>query len=327
MRPYLAAALLFAAPALAAPRVATDIGPVHSIAAQVMEGVGAPDLLIQVEASPHDYALRPSEARALQDAQIVFWIGEALTPWLERSIDNLASDAEVVELLGAGGSQVLPNRTTAIFEHRDVLNEDHDGEDHEDHAHGDDDHVKHAGEETGHNHHGHDGADPHAWLNPDNASAWADLIAGTLAKADPANAAKYAANAAAAKARIEADTEALLRRLDAVRGKQFVVFHDAYQYFERRFGAPSAGALSISNARKPSPARLTAIRAHVAENNITCIFAEPQFNAGIVTAVSEGANVKPGVMDPLGSANAPGPDFYGALLDDLAAAFVECLTE
>ncbi len=317
MRPYLAAALLFAAPALAAPRVATDIGPVHSIAAQVMEGVGAPDLLIQVEASPHDYALRPSEARALQDAQIVFWIGEALTPWLERSIDNLASDAEVVELLGAGGSQVLPSRDTAIFEHHE----------HESHAHDDDDHAEHADEDSGHAGHGHGAADPHAWLNPDNAKAWADLIAAILAKADPANAALYTANAAAAKAGIDADTETLSRRLDAVRGKQFVVFHDAYQYFERRFDMPSSGALSISNARKPSPARLAAIRDHVAKNRITCIFAEPQFNAGVVTAVSEGAGIKAGVMDPLGSARAPGRDFYSALMNDLATAFVDCLAE
>ncbi len=335
-----------AAPAIAAPRVATDITPVHSLAAQVMEGVGEPALLTAPGASPHGYSMRPSEAQALQDAEIVFWVGEALTPWLERSIETLASDAEIVELLGAGGSEMLPSRDTAIFEHDEDLHDDHEDDhgnhgdkhhddhdkhdEHEDHADedGHDKHAdKHADEDGGHDHHDHGVNDPHAWLDPDNAMAWADLIAATLAKADPANAAVYAANAAAAKARLDTQAQAIAARLDAVRGKQFIVFHDAYQYFEHRFDMPSSGALSIADARKPSPARLVEIRDHVAANNITCVFAEPQFNAGIVRAVSDGAKVKSGVMDPLGSANAPGADFYSALIDDLAAAVLDCLSD
>lgn len=344
-----AASSVAAAPAIAAPRVATDIAPVHSLAAQVMEGVGEPDLLMAPGASPHGYSMRPSEAQALQDAEIVFWIGEALTPWLERGIETLASDAEIVELLGAGGSEMLPSRDTAIFEHgedhhdehkddHDKHDDDHDKHDeHEDHAdedkhHHDDhagekDHEEHAGEGGGHDHHDHGENDPHAWLDPDNAKAWADLIAATLAKADPANAAAYVANAAAAKARLDVQAQAIAARLNAVRGKQFIVFHDAYQYFEHRFDMPSSGALSLSDARKPSPARITEIRDHVAANDITCVFAEPQFNAGIVNAVSDGADIKSGVMDPLGSANAPGADFYSALIDDLAAAVVDCLAD
>lgn len=343
-----AASSIAAAPAIAAPRVAADIAPVHSLAAQVMAGVGEPALLTAVGASPHGYSMRPSEAQALQDAEIVFWIGEALTPWLERSIETLAADAEIVELLGAGGSEMLASRDTAIFEHDEDHHDDHeddhdkhhdkhhgDHDKHEDHAdehghdkHGDEHgHDEHASEDGGHDHHDHGENDPHAWLDPDNAKAWLDLIAATLAKADPANAAAYAANAAAAKARLDAQAQAVAARLDAVRGKQFIVFHDAFQYFEHRFDMPSSGALSIGDARKPSPARIAEIRDHVAANDITCVFAEPQFNAGVVNAVSDGAMVKSGVMDPLGSAIAPGADFYSALIDDLAAAVIDCLSD
>ena len=339
MRLLFVLAILVAAPALAAPRVVTDIAPVHSIAAQVMEGVGEPDLLVRVGASPHGYSLRPSEAQALQDADIVFWVGEELTPWLERGIASLAADASVVELLGADGSTLLPGRDAAIFAHDDDHDEDHDKhgdhghedghdeDEHEDHAHGDADHKEHAEDAHGHDHHDHDGADPHAWLDPDNAKAWADLIAAALTQADPANAAAYAANATAAKARIDATAASVAARLEPVRGKQFVVFHDAYQYFETRFAMPSAGAISLSDARKPSPARIAAIRDHVRANDISCVFAEPQFNPGVVSAVSEGAGVRSGVMDPLGAAHKPGPAFYSALLDDLGTTMVDCLSE
>lgn len=338
MRLLSAIAIVFAAPALAAPRVATDIAPVHSIADQIMDEVGEPDLLIQAGASPHGYSLRPSEAQALQDAEIIFWIGEALTPWLKRGIDNLASDAEVVELLGAGGSTMLPSRDAAIFDHDHHDDEHHgkkhhdDHDKHDDHAHEEDehhgdDHEDHASDIDGHDHHDHGASDPHAWLDPKNAEAWAGLIAAKLAKADPANAATYTANASVVKARLAAQTAAISSRLNAVRGKQFVVFHDAYQYFEARFDMPSAGAISIGDAHKPSPARLAEIRDHVRQNEIACIFAEPQFNPGVVEAVAEGANVGSGVMDPLGSANAPGVGFYGALLDDLATAMIACLSE
>lgn len=339
MRLLPAFAILLAAPAVAAPRVVTDIAPVHSLATQVMEGVGKPDLLIRGGASPHGYSMRPSEAQVLQDAEIVFWIGEALTPWLERGIETLAADALSVELLGAGGSEMLSGRDTAIFERHDDHDEhgdDHGKHDkHKDHAADaghdddkhDDDHKDNAGESGGHDHNDHGANDPHAWLDPVSAKAWADLIAETLAQTDPANAETYAANAAAAKARIDAEMAAVMNRLAAVRGKQFIVFHDAYQYFERRFDMPSAGALSIGDARKPSPARLAEIRDYAARNAVACVFAEPQFNTGIVDAVSDGAGLKLGVMDPLGSAHAPGRDFYSALINDLATSVVDCLAD
>ncbi len=298
--------ILITAPALAAPRVATDIAPVHSLAAQVMDGIGAPDLILPPGASPHAYAMRPSEAAALQDADVIFWIGEALTPWFGRNVESLASDAVVVELLGAGGSLTLPPRENAAFEaHHD------DHETHDQHGHDN----------------GHGSADPHAWLDPDNAMLWLDLMVATLADADPTNAGAYAANANAAKARITARAATISAQLSPLHGARFIVFHDAYQYFERYFDIPAAGAIALGDARKPSPARIAEIRNHVRENQITCVFTEPQFNAEVVAAVFEDSDVRTGVLDPIGTSLPPGATFYSALLGGLADAMAGCLSD
>lgn len=333
-----AALILTASSAIAAPRVATDIGPVHSLVAQVMEGVGAPDLILSVGASPHGYSMRPSEAAALQDAEIVFWVGEGLTPWLERSLENLSGDALKIELLEAEGAAFLPFREDAKFEahddHHDGDHEEHEGEHkgdhgHEDHAdhkdHHDDKHAEDGHAKDDHADHDHEGLDPHAWLDPEIAKIWLDLMATTLATADPANAAAYAANAAAAKARIDATSANAKALLGPVHEAKYIVFHDAYQYFERHFDVPASGAISLSDASKPSPARIAEIQEVVEHDKITCVFAEPQYDPGVITAVFGGTGVKTGVLDPLGSALTPGASFYGDMLSGMAASMAECL--
>ncbi len=313
MHRFLTAFMIFlAAPALAAPRVATDIAPVHSLAAQVMSGIATPDLILPPGASPHAYSMRPSEAAALQDADIIFWIGEALTPWFERNITSLAGDAEAVELLHASATITLaPREGTAFDAHVDHDEHGHAEKDDDDHKHGDD--------------HDHGPLDPHAWLDPQNAKTWLDLIAATLAAADPENAAQYSAHAAKAKARIDAVAASIAAQLAPLNGKRFVTFHDAYQYFERRFDVPSSGSIALSDAQKPGPARLLQIRDHVREDQIACVFTEPQFNAGVVDAVFEGTAAKVGVLDPMGSHLTPGAGFYSDLLTDLAANMAGCL--
>lgn len=316
------ALILAAAPVLAAPRVATDIAPVHSLTTQVMEGVGQPDLILPIGASPHAYSMRPSEAAALQDAEIVFWIGESLTPWLERSLETIASEATAVELLGAGASIVLPTRTGATFE----VHEDHDDDD--DHAgHAKDDDHKEGDEhaEDGHDEHDHGGQDPHAWLDPENAKAWLDVIAESLANADPANAAAYIANANAAKARLDELGGKISAQLTPLHDARFIVFHDAYQYFETRFDTPATGAISLSDAQKPSPARIAELQDLATKEKVACVFSEPQFNSGVVNAVFGGSDVRTGVLDPLGASLEAGAEFYAALLTGMAGAMVECL--
>jgi zinc transport system substrate-binding protein len=353
--PLSVAATLLGGTALAdVPRVAVDIAPVHSLVARVMQGVGAPSLIVAPGASPHDYSLRPSEAAALQEADLVFWIGPELTPWLESAIETLAGGAAVTEMLEVDGTTELPFREGASFEVHDHGDEDHADEDHKDHADGEDQddhgHDEHA-KETGHDDHGHDkhaksddhddhkdhaeegghaghdhGAhDPHAWLSPENGAVWLNAIAAQLSAADPDNAGAYFANAAAGRDELTALSAEINGILEPVRGRNFIVFHDAYQYFETAFAFPASGAISLSDAARPSPARIAEIQERVAEQAISCVLSEPQFDPGIVATVMDGTEARSGVLDPLGSDQEPGPALYGNVLRNLATALADCL--
>ncbi|WP_296764833.1 zinc ABC transporter substrate-binding protein [Sediminimonas sp.] len=304
------AALALATPTWAdVPAVATDIAPVHSLVARVMEGVGTPDMVMQPGASPHGYAMRPSEARALEQADIVFWVGADLTPALERAIETLAADAHIVALLDHAATASLEFRTGVRF----------DGRAHEEErAHADDGAPDHDDD------HGHGGIDPHAWLDPENGKAWLDVIAAELSRADPDNAGMYSANAAVGKQEVDAATADIAETLAPLDGLRYIVFHDAYQYFEARFDIPAAGAVSLGDATDPSPARVAELRATVADLNVTCAFAEPQFNPGILNAVLPGDSVTITVIDPLGTDIDPGPDFYPAFLRAVGASFATC---
>jgi zinc transport system substrate-binding protein len=338
------------------PRVAADIPPVHGLVARVMQGLGEPALVVPPGASPHGYSMRPSEARALDQADVVFWLGEALTPWLEGPLEELAGGAHRVELLEAEGTTVLPFREGARFEahaHDDHAghgeHEDHDGhadhEGHDDHGHEEhashDDHDGHGHQEHAEGHDGHadhddhedhadadgprhEGADPHAWLLPANAQAWLDVIAEELAEHDPDNAAAYMANAEAGKQEIAEAVASVSAQLEPFRAKQFIVFHDAYQYFERGFGLNAAGAISSSDAAKPSPARIAEVRDVVADLKVSCVFSEPQFNPGVVATVLDGTGAGTAVLDPLGAKLEPGPQFYPALLQEIGTAIAGC---
>jgi len=321
-----------------APRVAVDIAPVHSLVARVMDGVGTPDLIIPLGASPHEYSLRPSEAAALQDANLVFWIGSGLTPWLADTIETLAPDANVTELLEADGTIELEFREGALFEahedheddddHADEAHDDHEEEEHDDHEeeghddHADDDHDEDEASHEGHDHGAHD---PHAWLSPQNAMTWLNVIAGQLSAADPENAGAYFANAAAGRAEIKVMIGEVTATLDPVRDGRFIVFHDAYQYFEMDFNFPASGAISIGDASDPSPARIAEIQGRIAEQGIDCVLAEPQFNPGLVVTVLDGTDAQTGILDPLGSDLESGPALYPQLIRNLSTALAGCM--
>jgi len=315
----LSVSLGFSGAALAeTPKVATDITPVHSLVAQVMEGAGAPALLIAPGASPHGYAMRPSEASALEAADLVFWMGEGLTPWLEGSIASLAGDAHVIALLGVDETRVLPFREGIAFDEHDAQDNDHDDHGHDDHGHDDHGHDNH---DHGH---AHDGADPHAWLDPVNARVWLDVIAEELAEHDPGNAALYKANAAAAQAEIAALEVDIAEQTAPLRDVPFLVFHDAYQYFETRFDIAAAGAIALGDAADPGPARVAALRDMAKERDIACVFSEPQFDPKLVRTVF-GDSIGHGVLDPLASDIVPGPALYSEILRGMARAMTECL--
>ncbi len=371
------ATLLGSAAVADVPNVAVDIAPVHSLVARVMDGVGSPDLIVQLGASPHGYSLRPSEAQALQDADLVFWLGEDLTPWMEDAIETLAGDAAVTTLLEADGTMLLDFREGALFEahdhedhddhgHEEHAEKDHEEHDHHDHAEAeeagpdeqdneDDEHAEHEAhdhdhdehaeaKEAGHDDHDHDAHaehddhghddhaghdhgehDPHAWLSPQNAKTWLNLIAAQLSAADPDNAGAYFANAAAAREEMDALSAEISTALEPVRGGSFIVFHDAYQYFETDFDFPASGAISLGDASDPSPARIAEIQDRIADEGIDCVLAEPQFNPDIVAVVLDGTDASTGVIDPLGSALEVGPSLYPQMLRNMAATLAECL--
>jgi len=302
-------ALLPAAAPADAPRVAADIAPIHSLAAQVMEGAGAPDLILPPGASPHGYALRPSEAAALERADVVFVQGGGLTPWLDGAIEILSGDARVVALIDMPGTTRLPYREDAVF------GEGEDGRDHDrekEHGHEDE--------------HGHDrsGLDPHAWLDPENARVWVRAMAEVLAEQDPANADLYRANAERAQDEIGAAAIRVAHFIAPLRETRFVVFHDALQYFENRYGLRALGAISASDAGAPGPARLAGLRAALAESGVSCVLAEPQFDPGLIEAVTAG-DTNTGVVDPMGADIPPGPDFYIQLMNHVAGVIGGCL--
>lgn len=323
----LTAALMGGVAIAEVPRVAVDIAPVHSLVARVMEGVGTPDLIVQPGASPHEYALRPSEASALQEADVVFWVSAGLSPWLVGAMETLASDASVTELLETDGTIALDFREGALFERHKHGAEDDAHADHDDHAEEEHDHADHAEHSDDKDHAGHDHGkhDSHAWLSPQNAANWLNVIAAQLSATDPENAGTYFANAAAGRTELDTVISEVGAVLDPVRGGRFVVFHDAYQYFEVAFDFPAAGAISVSDATDPSPARIAEIRARIADEGIDCVLAEPQFNPGLVATVLDGTQAGTAVLDPLGSDLEPGPGLYPQLIRNLASTLAECL--
>lgn len=320
--------------------VVASIKPVHSLVAAVMKGVGEPDLIVDGASSPHAYAMKPSQAAVLQKADVVFWIGHELEAFLEKPLEAIASKAKTVELIDAHGLVKLELREGGAFEaHAHDDHEDHDDHGHDDHDkkaekdhddHGHDDHDKKAEndhDEHGHDDHGHGEFNPHVWLDPVNARAFVHEIEEVLAEADPANAGAYEANAKEVTRRLDALTGEVAAALEPVRGKGFIVFHDAYQNFENRFGLKASGSITVSPEVMPGAERVRTLRAKVKELGATCVFSEPQFEPKLIATVTEGTPARPGVLDPLGASLENGPELYFKLIRNMAASFRACMAE
>lgn len=329
--------------------VVASIKPVHSLVAAVMDGVGDPGLIMDGAGSPHNSALKPSQAQMLESADIVFWIGHELEAFLEKPLETIAANARSVELIDAHGLVRLPFREGGAFDdhghdeaadHDDHGHEkaeaDHDEHDHDDHAHdkaeadhddhGHDDHG-HEQAEAGHEGHDHGAFDSHIWLDPVNAKAMVEEINEALAEADPANAARYAANAKAVMTRLDTLVTEVSAELAPIHDKGFIVFHDAYQYFEKRFNVTASGSITVSPEVLPGAERITEIRARVEELGASCVFAEPQFEPKLVATVTEGTRAKSGVIDPLGAGLDAGPEQYFNTIRAMATSIRTCLSE
>ncbi|MFM2280023.1 MAG: zinc transporter substrate-binding protein ZnuA [Pseudomonadota bacterium] len=302
--------------ASAAPRVIASIKPIHSLAAALMKGVGEPGLIVEGAASPHTYSMKPSDAERLQDAEIVFWVGHGLEGFLEKPLETLGNKATIVELEDVPGMTRLKFREGGPFEAHDHGEEEH----HED------------GAEAGHDHdaaeadHDHESEfDMHSWLSIGNARAMAIAMEQTLAKADPANAAAYAANLKALDTRLDALGKDIEKTIAPVKDKPFVVFHDAYQYFEHDFGVKVAGSITVSPETMPGADRIRQIHAKVGELKATCVFAEPQFEPKLINVVIEGTDARSGTLDPEGASLVPGENLYFDLMQGIATNLADCL--
>ena len=284
-------------------RVVASIKPVHSLVAAVMAGAGAPELVIEGATSPHTYSLRPSDARNIQNAQIIFMVGDALETSLASSIETLVRDARVVRLFEVDGLMRLPLREGATF-----VGHDHEGE-------------------GGHDVHEDVTLDMHVWLDPVNARTMVRAIADTLAMADNGNAATYAANAEAVIGRLDALLDRIDADVDGVRGRPFIVLHDAFHYFENRFGLIAAGAAWVSPDLPPGAQRIRALRRLANNLEVVCVLTDPQFDSRLASVITEGTSARLGTVDPLGAALDSGPDLYFRLLNDMAASFRDCLAE
>ncbi len=290
----LATALSLAATSLQAEplRIVTDTAPIQSMVQAVVGDLAEVEVLLPAGASPHDYAMRPSDAIALENADVVVWVGHGLTPFLEDPIETLAKDATVVELLDTEGW--LPIE----LDHHD---------DHDEHDHG--------------------AVDPHAWLAPDVQSAWVMTLANTLGQLDPTNAATYQFNAATQTTAIIETQSAVEDLLADVRGGQYVVSHDALGYFERAFDMPAAGAITISDASAPGAARIIELRQIMQDLDVTCILVDPQTSPKWAQVVAEGTGAKVAMVDPQGAALPDGPIRSTGIMLDIATVLADCLKE
>ncbi|MDA9931528.1 zinc ABC transporter substrate-binding protein [Candidatus Pelagibacter sp.] len=326
--------LTFFTPAKAELKVVTSIKPIHSLASYLMDGIGKPDLIVDGYASPHGFSMKPSHAKMLQNAELIFWVGEDLESFLEKPLSSIAKKAEKIELIEIKGLNVLKFRERNIFdEHNHDDHDDHDNhddhgkkEEHDDH----DDHDDHGKKEEHDDHddhddhegHAHGEYDPHIWLDTMNAKAMLNEMAEHLIENDPKNEAKYKSNLDKALKDIDKLTIEVMTELN--NSVSSIVFHDAYQYFEKRFNVNVLGAFTVNTDVMPGAEQLAEIREIIEHDKVACVFSEPQFNPDIINAVAKDMKIKTGVLDPLGATLDSGKDLYFKLIRNMSASFKGC---
>ncbi|MDF1872485.1 zinc ABC transporter substrate-binding protein [Vannielia sp.] len=319
-----------ATPALAEPQVLTDLPPIHSLVAQVMEGVGTPDLLLDSNASGHGLSLRPSQAGLAENADLVFWVGPDMSPGLEKSLSVLARDAKVTALMERPETLILDRSSSEAHahdgdeDHEDEHADHDDHDDHEEHADHDDhdEHEEHAAEDDhGHN---HGSRDPHVWLDPENGQIWLSMIAEELAAQDPENAETYHSNATRATESLGALQAQITEKLAPFHDVEYLATHSAFGYFEARFHLAPAHALTGVNAEAPTPGAMSEVR-HAAEDGITCLIVEPDTPQATIKTLTEDTNLKAQPLDPLGRDLPAGPGQYEALLTHISKGYASCL--
>ena len=321
-------------------KVVTTIKPLHSLVSSVMDGVSEPSLIIEGTNNPHTFVFKPSHAKLLEEADMVFWIGEDLEAFMEKPLKSLASNAKKIAFMDLASIEKLKFREENIFDDHD----DHDGhedeheghDDHDDHdGHKDDDHDDHddhdghEDEHEGHDDHaGHEGHnhgefDAHIWLDPMNAKEMVHEIAHELSELDPSNKEIYEANANRALKSLDKLMEDVGK--DVPKDISYVVFHDAYQYFEKRFGVSTAGALTLNPDVLPGAKQIADIQDLISDKGIKCIFSEPQYNPKIIETLASDMKISTGILDPLGANLDKGNTMYEKLIKQISSSIKNCI--
>lgn len=292
------------------PAVVVTIKPIHALVADVMRGIAVPDLLVKGQASPHTYALKPSDVRALHAAHVFIRVSDTVEPFSTKLRETLPSTVTVISLQDVATLKRLPQRRGDSFSSHEHDRHDHPG-------HGDRRAEALPADET---------ADGHLWLDPDNARAIARYVASVLATRYPVHATALHANVRELDARLAALDREISAELSPLAGKAYVVFHDAFQYLEHRYNLSAVGAIHVSPEVPPSGKRLIALRREIATLRATCVFGEPQSDPRVLQTIVEGSTARIGVLDAEGLDLEPGPDLYFQLMRRLAHSLRACLT-
>ena len=310
-------------------KVVASIKPIHSLVSYVMDGVGKPDVIVDGYNSPHGFSLKPSHAKMIENADLIIWVGEDLEAFLEKPLNTIAKKAVNIEIMDLSGIKKLKFREKNIFEGHDDHGHGHKEKKHDDHGHGhkekkhdDHGHKKAKHDDHGHDKHAHGEHDPHVWLDPMNAKVIVKEIEKQLVKLDPDNSSKYKANSKKAQSELDNLTKNI--KGDLKGNLRFVVFHDAYQYFENRFGIKVLGALTVNPDVLPGAEQLSEIREVIEHEKVNCLFSEPQFNPAIIKSIAKDTKIKTGVLDPLGATLDKGKGMYSELLQSMYASFKGC---
>ncbi|MCG7990987.1 MAG: zinc ABC transporter substrate-binding protein [Candidatus Thiodiazotropha lotti] len=294
--------LLFCGSGSAAPKVVVSILPIHSLVSGLMSGIGEPYLLLKGNQSPHTMTLKPSDVRAISQADLLVWVGESLESPLNRVIDNHSGSESIISLLTIPNLHLLPVR-------HDLDWSRHGHSEHHEEAHSDDEMEW----------------DNHIWLSPENARTIVQYLAQVLIRLDTDHTAEYRTNLQKLLQRIDRDEMAFHATISAVKDRPFIVFHDAYHYLEDHFGLNAVGSVSISPERQSGAKHIHKLQQKIRRLEAICVFSEPQFQPKLVDTLTSGTEANAGILDPLGMALTPGPEAYFQLLNGLADNLATCL--
>ncbi|MBJ7556143.1 zinc ABC transporter substrate-binding protein ZnuA [Marinomonas spartinae] len=305
---------------LAKPTVVTSIKPVSMVVAAIAGDRANIEQIVSSTASPHDFAMRPSDLRKIGQADVVVWVGESLERFLEKPLENVGKEKSSIEWLTLNG-MTLEN-FAKDHDHGDEEDHEHMEEvDHHEDDHHDEDHGEHHHDEGHH----HEGVNPHVWMSPNNAKVLAEAVTKRLSKLDATNASYYQANLQAFETKLAATDAQIKKAMQAVHGVPYIVFHDGYGYFEHHYGLNHAGAITVSPERQPSAKKVAELREEITEHKVKCVFSEPQFSPAIVKTLLSGTKVNTAVLDPLGSDIKLSPNAYFDFLKSLSHQFSSCL--